>query len=78
MIHMLTFDQDETRSSIERAVESEMQELVRLVLQKSSNGLEKKTKQTFLSVAKSSYYAAHCPPATLSRHIAMVLFQKIV
>ncbi|KAH7665663.1 Ent-copalyl diphosphate synthase protein [Dioscorea alata] len=74
----LLISEDETRSSTERAVESEMQELVRLVLQKSSDGLEKKTKQTFLSVAKSFYYAAHCPPTTLSRHIAMVLFQKIV
>lgn len=77
MMHIPIFAQDETRSSIERAVESEMQELVRLVLQ-GSDGLERKTKQTFLSVAKSFHYAAHCPPATLSRHIAMVLFQKIV
>jgi len=53
-----------------------MQELVQLVLQRS-DGLSSETKQTFLSVAKSYYYAAHCAPTTLNSHITKVLFERV-
>ena len=58
-------------------LESEMQEIVQLVLQKSSNGTDSNIKNTFLTVAKSFYYAAFCDPRTIDFHIAKVLFEKV-
>nr|XP_025604633.1 ent-copalyl diphosphate synthase, chloroplastic isoform X3 [Arachis hypogaea] len=60
-------------------VESEMRELVQLVLQKSStNDLGFNIKNTFLMVAKSFYYAAFCDSRTINFHVAKVLFEKVV
>ncbi|CAD5165947.1 unnamed protein product [Musa acuminata subsp. malaccensis] len=65
-----------TSSCKDKAVEAEMQELARCVLQ-TSDDLNNHTKQTFLLVAKSFYYAAHCSPAALRSHISEVLFMPV-
>ncbi|XVF72401.1 hypothetical protein PTKIN_Ptkin12aG0118500 [Pterospermum kingtungense] len=54
-----------------------MQELVQLVLQNSSDDINPELKQTFLTVARSFYYAAHCDLETITFHIAKVLFEKV-
>ncbi|EYU40922.1 hypothetical protein MIMGU_mgv1a023046mg, partial [Erythranthe guttata] len=59
-------------------IESEMQELVELVLTKSSRDLESQLKQNFLLIAKSYYYMAYCNPGTINFHIAKVLFERVV
>ncbi|XP_058073719.1 ent-copalyl diphosphate synthase 1 [Magnolia sinica] len=58
-----------------KPIESEMQELMQCVLQ-SSDGIDSYIKQTFLTVAKSFYYAAHCPLSTFNYHISKVLFDR--
>ncbi|MED6194806.1 Gly-Xaa carboxypeptidase [Stylosanthes scabra] len=60
-------------------IESEMTELAQLVLEKrSTNDLDFNIKNTFLTVAKSFYYAAFCDSRTINFHIAKVLFEKVV
>ncbi|KAL7126615.1 hypothetical protein ABFS83_14G200100 [Erythranthe nasuta] len=59
-------------------IETEMQELVELVLTKSSGDLESQLKQNFLVIAKSYYYTAYCNPGTINFHIAKVLFERVV
>ena len=59
-------------------LESEMQELVELVLQKSADELDSNIKNTFLTVARSFYYAAICDSRTINFHIAKVLFEKVM
>ncbi|KAJ6709031.1 ENT-COPALYL DIPHOSPHATE SYNTHASE CHLOROPLASTIC [Salix koriyanagi] len=58
-------------------IESDMQELMQLVLQKTSDGVDTRIKQIFLQVAKSFYYTAFCDPATINYHIAKVLFETV-
>ncbi|THU71041.1 hypothetical protein C4D60_Mb08t31350 [Musa balbisiana] len=65
-----------TSSCKDRAVEAEMQELALCVLQ-TSDDVNHLTKKTFLLVAKSFYYAAHCSPAALRSHISEVLFKPV-
>ncbi|KAL5860226.1 hypothetical protein ACOSQ4_001522 [Xanthoceras sorbifolium] len=57
-------------------MDSDMQELVQLVLQNSSHGTYSQVKQTFLTVAKSFYYMAYCDPGTINFHISKVLFER--
>ncbi|RWW24105.1 hypothetical protein BHE74_00022690 [Ensete ventricosum] len=65
-----------TSSCKDKAVEAEMRELARCVLQ-TSDDLNHHTKKTFLLVAKSFYYGAHCSPAALHTHISEVLFKPV-
>ncbi|CAJ2633133.1 unnamed protein product [Trifolium pratense] len=60
-----------------RQIESEMRELVQLVLQNSPNSLHSNIKNSFLMVAKSFYYEAYCDSETIYSHIDKVLFQKV-
>ncbi|KAF1881035.1 hypothetical protein Lal_00023066 [Lupinus albus] len=59
-------------------IESEMQELVQLVVQNSSNGLDSNIRNSFFMVARSFYYAAYFEPETIISHIDKVLFQKVM
>ncbi|KAL4312575.1 hypothetical protein GQ457_01G053180 [Hibiscus cannabinus] len=70
------FDNTDTEQRTQK-IESTMQELVQLVLQNSSDDMDSEFKQTFLTVAQSFYYAAHCDLETTIYHIAKVLFEKV-
>ncbi|KAL0370520.1 UNVERIFIED_CONTAM: Kolavenyl diphosphate synthase TPS5, chloroplastic [Sesamum angustifolium] len=59
-------------------IESDMQELVKLVLTQCSGDLDFSTKQNFLTVARSFYYTVYCSPGTINFHIAKVLFDRVV
>ncbi|TVU29592.1 hypothetical protein EJB05_21166, partial [Eragrostis curvula] len=59
-------------------LDSEMEELVAQCVLQSSNAVNRLTKQTFLHVAKSYYYVAHCSPETIDNHIAKVIFECVV
>lgn len=58
-------------------VESDMQELTKVVLENPSDGINPEIKRTFEMVSKSFYYAAYCEPGTISSHIAKVLFERV-
>ncbi|OMO59580.1 copalyl diphosphate synthase, partial [Corchorus olitorius] len=62
-------------------IDSDMQKLVQLVLESCSDDddddISSDMKQTFLTVARSFYYAAHCDLETITFHIAKVLFEKV-
>lgn len=58
-------------------VELEMKEVVKLVLDSSSCGINKDMKNTFLAVAKSFYYIAHVTEELLNFHISKVLFEPL-
>ena len=53
-----------------------MQELTKIVLENYPDGINPEIKRTFEMVGKSFYYAAYCGPATISAHIAKVLFER--
>ncbi|XP_042468485.1 (-)-kolavenyl diphosphate synthase TPS28, chloroplastic-like [Zingiber officinale] len=66
------------KNTHKETLEEKMRELAQCVLQSTSEeqGLDlHQTKQTFLLVAKSFYYVAHCSEDVLNDHIAKVLFQ---
>lgn len=58
-------------------VESKMREIMYCVL-KNGSVFHRNSKNTFLTVTKTFYYVAHCPPATMETHISRVLFRKLV
>ncbi|XP_062020488.1 ent-copalyl diphosphate synthase 1-like isoform X1 [Rosa rugosa] len=57
---------------------SYMQQLVELVLEKSSDDIESLIKQSFFTVARSFYYSTCCDPEVISHHINKVLFQRAI
>lgn len=60
-------------------IDSQMQELVQLVLEKKSSSAEMDAgiKQSFLDVTRSFYYTAHFDPTTIDRYINKVLFEAV-
>ncbi|KXG28747.1 hypothetical protein SORBI_3005G161200 [Sorghum bicolor] len=61
----------------QQAVELEMQELARCVLQ-SCKSIDRAARQAFLHVAKTYYYVAHCSNETIDTHISKVIFEDVV
>ncbi|XXG48534.1 hypothetical protein AAC387_Pa02g2957 [Persea americana] len=61
----------------QQPMETEMQELLQYVLQ-TSDGIDLAIKQTFLTVAKSFYYTAHCSPTNFNLHMEKILFERVV
>ena len=59
-------------------VEPDMQKLAQLVFQNSIEDIDPEIKRTFLTVAKSFYYAAYYDPLTIDSHIGKVLFERVV
>lgn len=55
-----------------------MQELAQYLLQRSDDVTSNKTKQTFLNVVKSCYYAISCPPYMVDRHVSKVIFERVI
>nr|UNZ93475.1 copalyl diphosphate synthase [Scutellaria baicalensis] len=68
----------ESKKNIYREVDKEMQLLVQLVLEDSSNGMSKDIKQNFLVVAKTFYYRAYFPTQQIESHISKILFEQVV
>uniref|UniRef100_A0A2C9WQ96 Uncharacterized protein n=1 Tax=Manihot esculenta TaxID=3983 RepID=A0A2C9WQ96_MANES len=68
----------ENKRSTTPEIEGDMQELVKLVLRNSSDGMDSEIKGTFFTVAKSFYYDAICDPGTMDYHISKVLFEKVL
>ncbi|KAL6883440.1 hypothetical protein ACP4OV_010854 [Aristida adscensionis] len=64
---------EETISRINKEIELDMQELAQYLLMRS----DEKTKQTLWDVVKSSYYATHCSPYTMDRHVSRVIFEPV-
>uniref|UniRef100_A0ACD5WDW3 Uncharacterized protein n=1 Tax=Avena sativa TaxID=4498 RepID=A0ACD5WDW3_AVESA len=62
---------------IDQQVDLEMQELSWRIHQ-GCHGINRDTKQTFLHVVKSFYYAAHCSPEIIDSHIDKVIFQDVI
>ncbi|KAL6899273.1 hypothetical protein ACP4OV_005931 [Aristida adscensionis] len=67
----------ENNVNIDQQVDLEMQELAHCVLQ-SCNSVNRVTRKTFLHVAKSYYYVAHCSPETIRGHISKVIFEDVI
>ncbi|PIN03008.1 Copal-8-ol diphosphate hydratase [Handroanthus impetiginosus] len=66
-------------SSKYQEIEKDMQLLVQLVLQDSSNGiLSRDIKQTFFAVAKTFYYRALFTSEQIENHASRVLFEPVV
>lgn len=78
---LLSQDAEENKATIShmnRKIDLGMQELVQNVLWEDDDKTSKKTKQTFLSVVKSCYYATNCPPYIVDRHVSKVIFEHVV
>lgn len=67
----------ENIEEIDRQVGLEMRQLAEHVLQ-SYNGVSRLTKQTFLHVVKSFYYAALCSHDTIDYHIFKVILEDVI
>ncbi|XP_052143953.1 ent-copalyl diphosphate synthase 1, chloroplastic isoform X3 [Oryza glaberrima] len=68
-----------TINQIDKEIELDMQELAQYLLPRvDDRRINNKTKQTFLSIVKSCYYAANCSPHMLDQHISEVIFEQVI
>ncbi|KAH6804544.1 hypothetical protein C2S51_032791 [Perilla frutescens var. frutescens] len=68
----------ENQKMVGEEIEKEMQLLVQLVLQDSSNGISRAIKQTFLVVAKTFCHRAYFSASQIETHISMILSEQLV
>ncbi|XP_031742388.1 (-)-kolavenyl diphosphate synthase TPS28, chloroplastic [Cucumis sativus] len=71
---------EKTDNKMPQEIEDDMRKLMQLVIQNPSDSndiINSQIKHTFLTVAKSLYYAAYFDPWTINYHIAKVLFEKV-
>ncbi|XP_047965729.1 probably inactive copalyl diphosphate synthase 3-like [Salvia hispanica] len=68
----------ENHKTIDEEIKKEMELLVQLVMQDSSNGISKATKQMFLMVAKTFYHKAYFSAQEIEHHISRILFEQVV
>ncbi|KAH0978402.1 hypothetical protein GBA52_028121 [Prunus armeniaca] len=59
-------------------IESEMQQLVKMMLENSSDDIHSSIKQTFFVVARSFYYSAYYDPGTINNHLTKVFFERVI
>uniref|UniRef100_A0A0A9HLE8 An1 n=1 Tax=Arundo donax TaxID=35708 RepID=A0A0A9HLE8_ARUDO len=80
--HKMSLSQDAenneaTINCINKEIELDMQELAQSLLRLDEKTNNSKTKQTLWAVVKSSYYATHCPPYVMNRHVSRVIFEPV-
>ncbi|XP_023511554.1 ent-copalyl diphosphate synthase, chloroplastic isoform X2 [Cucurbita pepo subsp. pepo] len=70
---------EKTENKMPPEIEEDMRKLMQMVIQNSSDGndIDSPIKNIFLTVAKSSSYAAYFDPWTINYHIAKVLFERV-
>ncbi|XP_062205507.1 ent-copalyl diphosphate synthase AN1, chloroplastic-like isoform X2 [Phragmites australis] len=67
-----------TINRIDNEIELDMQELAQSLLMRSDEKTSNsKTKQTLWHIVRSSYYATHCPPYMMDRHVSRVIFEPV-
>ncbi|CAN6312185.1 unnamed protein product [Urochloa humidicola] len=81
--HKMLLSQDpkkneEIISRVDDEIKLYMQEFSQYILRSSEKTINSKTRQTFLSIVKSCYYATHCPPHMMDRHISRVIFKPVL
>uniref|UniRef100_A0ACD5TKH3 Uncharacterized protein n=1 Tax=Avena sativa TaxID=4498 RepID=A0ACD5TKH3_AVESA len=81
--HKMLLSQDAEKnkaiiSHMDKKIEFDMQELTQNILQTDDDETSKKTKQTFLSVVKSCYYATNCPSGIIDKHVSKVIFEHVI
>ncbi|PQQ16893.1 ent-copalyl diphosphate synthase chloroplastic [Prunus yedoensis var. nudiflora] len=59
-------------------IESEMQQLVKMMLENPSDDIHSSIKQTFFVVARSFYYSAYYDPGTINNHLTKVFFERVI
>ncbi|KAL1532382.1 Gly-Xaa carboxypeptidase [Salvia divinorum] len=68
----------ENHKNIGGQIEKETKLLALLVMQDSSNGVSKATKQMFLVVAKTFYHKAYFSAQEIENHISRIVFEEVV
>lgn len=83
LYHKMLLSQDTEKNEaiirhIDKKIELDMQELSQYILQRYDDRTSYKTKQTFLNVVKSCYYATNCPSYMVDRHVSKVIFERVI
>ncbi|KAL5211737.1 hypothetical protein ABZP36_022584 [Zizania latifolia] len=82
--HKMLLSQDTKKNEaminqIDKEIELDMQELSQYLLPRADDRrTSSKTKQTFLNIVKSCYYAANCSSHMVDRHISKVIFERVI
>ena len=63
---------------MDKKIEFDMQEFAKNILQTGDDETSSKTKQTFLSIVKSCYYATNCPKYLFDKHVSKVIFEHVI
>lgn len=81
--HKMLLSQDAEKNDaiirhMDKKIRFDMQELAQNILQTDDDEPSSKTKQTFLNIVKSCYYATNCPSDILDKHVSKVIFEHII